>query len=183
MDNVVYVSLLVAHGGAFSEWRRTRLLDLRESLTGVGDFDRIRGGEDGELEPEATVADLLARCGHEASEGEVFFERDAGSASGGTTRLRGVLTSWSSYHTHLMPLIYAAAAASRIGADSSLSLMGALDGEVLIVLVDVAGGQVRVRAEDPQNLCEDDWNARLGGMASIDEAFRKWSKRARKRRR
>jgi hypothetical protein len=183
-EGVVYFSLEVSHPGAdvALSWERSPLAPLRDALRGCGHFDRLLQDDDDHVEAGTTVADFLARLERRSDEGQTFCQREpAHGRASPRVRVRGALTEWSEHHELLFPLIYAAAAASSTGSQARLSVMGDLEGTVVLVLVDVTGGEVRVRQEDPQNLSEAAWEERLGGMAALEEARRRWMKKRRRR--
>jgi hypothetical protein len=183
MEGVVFVSLDVRHDdGASLRWREARLRPLRERLQGVGDFDLLLAGDVDNVEPTTTVAQLLASLDRKSADGELYFAREP-SAGGddGAVMFRGVIATWADYHELLFALIYATAAAAVTGSVARLSVMGDLDGTVLIVLVDAARELVTVRAADPQDLTESVWNERLGGIESLEDGYRGWTRMARRR--
>lgn len=186
MDGVVYVALDITHEAAQAPlaWERAPLAPLRDALRGTGDFDALLADDVDHVEATTTVADVLARLERSADEGAVYFSREPARTRGAArVGVRGVLATWSDYHEALLPLIYVAAAAAATGSRARLSVMGDLEGTVLIVLVDVEDGAVTVRSEDPQNLAEPDWRERLGDTEALDAAYQKWARKGRRRRR
>jgi hypothetical protein len=170
MNDIVMFHLVVERSLGSDAWPEQVLTDAREQLAGVGDFDRLHGGDDDHVEDGETVAERLRRLERASNEGELFA---VVSSAPTRVQVRGVLSSWAEYHEQLFGLIYLAAAAVRAGDRAQLSVMGELDGELLIVLVD-GSPDLSVRAEDPQNLDEDDWNSRLDGVAALEAEFQAW---------
>jgi hypothetical protein len=182
----VYVSLHAALDEAgFHAWRRVHLGPMRDAVRSAGGFNPYTAPDvdylaEADLGSRATVHDLLARLSRAADEGELFFEH---VHEGATTRIRSFLPSWADFNVHAFPLVYAAAAVRETGGVASLSLLGDFAGDIVIVLVDASPSALSVRRPDPQDLTENDWNERLGGIVAFDEARARWAKKAKKARR
>lgn len=166
------------------EWQRRPLLAQRDALAGVGDFDALHGGDVDHVEPTDDVATLLARLTRLSEEGEQWFEVVRGKDA---TTVRGALSTHAAYRELRFPLLYAASAANAANAAlgdglvARLSLLGELEGEIVIVLADVDANGVRLSRVDPQNFSEDDWQERSGGLDVLEVAWAKWRKKARRR--
>jgi hypothetical protein len=142
----------------------------------------VRIEEAGPLPRDATVADLLAHLKRAAEEGEQFVEV-VSEDEGCQVTLRGILGGYDDYRAHRLPIVYACAAAGSRGGGGRATFLGQSDGEFVTLFVDVEGARVAIDQPDPQNLVEEDWEDRLGGVEALDEAHAAWAKKARKKRR
>lgn len=136
--------------------------------------------EAGPLRRDADVAELLAYLRRAADEGTEFV---AVAATEGGATLRGFLSSYDEYRNHRMPLVYGIAAAAALGGGGRLTLLGESQGEFVSLFVDVDGDALTIAEPDPQNLDEEDWDERLGGVAALGREYVAWEKKARKKKR
>lgn len=143
-------------------------------------MDAICIEEAGPLRRDADVADLLAYLRRATDEGTEFV--DVAAAEGGVT-LRGFLSSYDEYRHQRMPMVYAIAAAGAQGGGGRLTFLGESEGEFVSLFVDVDGDAITIAEPDPQNLDEDDWNERLGGVEALGREYVAWGKKTRKKRR
>jgi hypothetical protein len=137
--------------------------------------DAISIEERGALRRDADVGDLLAYLRLAADEGKEFVEVTA-SESGVT--LRGFLGSYDAYRDHRLPIAYAAVAAGVEGGGGTVTFLGEAEGEFVATFVDVEGETITVQDPDPQNLDEEDWELRLGGVARLGGDYEAWAKKA-----
>lgn len=137
--------------------------------------DAISIEERGALRRDADVGDLLAYLRLAADEGQEFVEVTA-SESGVT--LRGFLGSYDAYRDHRLPIAYAAVAAGVEGGGGTVTFLGEAEGEFVATFVDVEGEAITVQDPDPQNLDEEDWELRLGGLARLGSDYEAWAKKA-----
>lgn len=143
-------------------------------------MDAIRMEEAGPLRRDADVAELLAYLRRSTEEGTEFVEVQGDE---GKITLRGFLSSYDEYRNHRMPLVYALAAAGAVGGSGRLTFLGESEGEFVTLFVDVGAGAIQIAEPDPQNLDEEDWEERLGGMEALGQAYEAWRKKSRKKRR
>jgi hypothetical protein len=182
----VYVSLRATLDEAgVHAWRRVLLEPMRDAVRSADGFNPYTAPDEdylaaADLGAHPTVHDLLARLARAADDGELFFEL---AREGATMRIRSFLPSRVDYNVHGFPLVYAAVAAREAGGVASLSLLGELAGDIVIVLVNASPTALSVRRPDPQDLTEHDWNERLGGIVAFDEARARWARKAKKARR
>lgn len=140
--------------------------------------DAVLIEERGALRRDADVADLLAHLRLGTEEGREHVEV---TSEGGRITLRGVLGSYDEYRTYRMAIVYAARAAGAHGGTARVTFLGDSEGEFVALFVEVDGEAVEISEPDPQNLTEEDWEERLGGVAALDEAHAAWLKKRRKR--
>jgi hypothetical protein len=141
--------------------------------------DAVRVQQDGPLSRQATCADLLALLARMARDGVLFTETEA-QRDAGKIEVRGVV-DYDGYRTHRLPWLYALSCAVRAGGQGSLTFLGEDEGEFVTTFADAPGDSVAIREVDPQNLTEDDWEARIGGIATLEEAHAAWRTRTKKK--
>jgi hypothetical protein len=146
--------------------------------------DAVRVEQDGPLPRSATNADLLALLARLARDGEQFLEVDV-RRDAGQVAVRGVLSDYDTYRAHRLPWLYAVSSAVCAGGTGSLTLLGESEGEFVATFADAGAGAsaLTIQEVDPQNLTEEDWEERLGGVEALQQAFAAWARERQKRRR
>ncbi|MER7825716.1 hypothetical protein ABTX85_24515 [Streptomyces sp. NPDC096097] len=172
---------------SLSHWKEHVLLAQREQLEPVPGFDGIDMGDDDLLGEEprtlprnATVGDLLAHMQSELANERGFVEilqngadADADADAGAVVAMHGFLPDYDSYRDHRLPMIYAGAAASRLGGEGSVSFLGPAEGEWVVTFADFTDSAVRISEPDLQDLGERELTERFGGIA-VDDVYRAW---------
>ncbi|WP_030756607.1 MULTISPECIES: hypothetical protein [unclassified Streptomyces] len=171
-----------------SRWQEQALLAQRARLAPVPGFagidmgdDDLLGGEPRRLPRNATVGDLLAHVRSELANERGFVEiltnsADADADAGAVVAMHGFLPDYDSYRDHRLPMIYAGAAASRLGGEGTVSFLGPADGEYVVTFADFADSVIRISEPDPQDLRERELTERFGGIA-VDDVYRAWKAR------
>ncbi len=134
--------------------------------------DVVRVQQDGPLSRQATCADLLVLLARLARDGAVFSETDV-QRDAGKIEVRGVV-DYDGYRTHRLPWLYALSCAVQVGGQGSLTFLGEDEGEFVATFADATGDSVAIREVDPQDLTEDDWEARIGSIATLEETHAAW---------
>jgi len=153
----------------------SRHLQTLRSLGASEDGDGVEDalGNAGLSMPDPTVDDLLAHLSQQAALGEQFMEVSMDAASG-RIGLRGGLDSWHALNLYRAGLFEVAAAAFAAGARGHVSLLGELEGEIVLAWIDVDEQGLHYETPDPQNTPEPIWQERLGGVEGLEAAWQEW---------
>jgi hypothetical protein len=128
----------------------------------------------GPLPQSATVGDLLAhlqRPGIEHGFVEVLT-RDATAVV-----IHGFLPDYHAYRDYRLPMIYAGVAASRLGAEGTVSFLGSTDdNDYVTTFADFQDGTTQMSEPDPQDLGAQRLEERFGG-SDFEAVHRAWKAR------
>jgi hypothetical protein len=129
--------------------------------------------EAGPLPRSTTVGDLLTHLQSPGIENGLFEVLPSDAA----VVIHGYLPDYDAYRDYRLPIVYAGAAASRLGAEGTVSFVGpGEEPEYVATFADFHDGATTISEPDPQDLTDEGLVERFGGI-DFEAVYRAWKAR------